>query len=286
MYPTTTESGGQMPVNQGLLPGAIPSAPQPGTAQPVIVIMQTPANDTPTKEHYRKTFPKTMVMALSIFSIIAGSVSMITQIVLICMRDHRYGFVYISQGIWCGVWYIVTGAIGAAAAKSPSRCSVITLMVLSIISASMTIPNVVLDGIGLGIHANSYRRSYGDQTGLFAFMLFIGMMAGIASIVLSALTCRTSCCSTVKTPGTVIYNPATAQAIPMGNISQVINAQVPMFQQQASAVQNPPSYSSVDTQIQKQESAGNSYNVGVPPATNQQDPESPDNGKSDYKRFF
>ena len=74
---------------------------------------------------------------------------MLLQIVLIFLsRQIPYPFARYGQGIWCGVFFIITGGLGMAAANKPSDCSIITLMVLSIISAAMAVPHMVFDGIG------------------------------------------------------------------------------------------------------------------------------------------
>ena len=71
---------------------------------------------------------------------------MLLQIVLIF--GPYYGYAAIAQGIWCGVFFIITGGLGMAAANKPSDCSIITLMVLSIISAVMAVPHMVFDEFG------------------------------------------------------------------------------------------------------------------------------------------
>merc|ERR1719277_2523419 len=95
-------------------------------------------------DHFKKIFPKKTVMGMSIAMIIAGALSVILQIVLI-FGPHLST---IGQGIWCGVFFIITGGLGMAAANKPSDCSIITLMVLSIISAVMAVPHMVFDGFG------------------------------------------------------------------------------------------------------------------------------------------
>jgi len=231
--------------------GAVPTAP--GT-QPVIVIMQAPdtgISKEDRKEHYRKTFPEKAVFGLSIFSIVAGLLSIILQVVLFCVGDY---FEHIGQGVWCGIFFLLSGSFGAYAAKHPSPCSVINLMVFTILAACMCVPYIVLDGIGIGSH--NYRRRWslgGTGMAIYSIMLILGVTTGIASIVLSALTCRTTCCKAVKSTGAVMYNPATAQAIPLGNISQVINSQVPLYQTQPQQQQSPPPvYSAYGAQLQNQ----------------------------------
>ena len=55
----------------------------------------------------------------------------------------------IGQGIWCGIFPAVAGGLGIASAKNPSTCIINTLMVLSILSAAMAVPNLAFDGLGI-----------------------------------------------------------------------------------------------------------------------------------------
>ena len=73
---------------------------------------------------------------------------MLLQIVLICLPRVDPYYSAIGQGIWCGVFFIITGGLGMAAANNPSDCSIMTLMVFSIISAVMGVPHMVLDALG------------------------------------------------------------------------------------------------------------------------------------------
>jgi len=284
MDPATQQnllSGGFLPqsATPTQLPGGgVPMAVPAGT-QPVIVIMQAPdhaATKAAKREHYRKTFPEKAALGLSIFSIVAGLLSIILQVILFSIG--RY-FAHVGQGIWCGTFFVLSGSFGAYAAKHPSQCTVVNLMVFSILAACMSVPYIVLDGIGIGDSSyRSYRSDQGDKMAVYSVMLILGLTSAIASIVLSALTCRTVCCRAVKSAGAVMYNPATAQAIPLGNVSQVINTQAPIYQnpQQQLGQSPPPVYSPFGAQVQDQtETPKNSDDM--------------ETGKtafgSDYKRF-
>ena len=78
------------------------------------------------------------------------------QIALICMAEgsrwsYRHHIYYIGQGIWCGIFPTIAGGVGIASAKKPSKCIIIALMVLSILSALMTIPRLKIDGLGVAM---------------------------------------------------------------------------------------------------------------------------------------
>jgi len=273
--------------NQAMTPAAATGAPastthhHPPAAAPVVIIMQAPVDSghaSYTKEHYRRTFSEKYAMALSVFCIVMGFLSIVFQVVLICTNTY-YGD--LSQGIWCGFWYILAGGFGVAAAKKPSPCTVIALMVLAIFAACMTVPYVVISGIGLGDHHRRFSENL--LKGFSATMLVMGLLAGIASVILSAMTCRTACCAKSKSRGAVVYNPAAAAAaipqsavqtsIPLGDIAQAINtAAAYQPTQQPQTVTPPPDYAELGKQTQKESAQLNTT----------QD----DDGDTDYKRFF
>jgi len=186
---------------------------------------------------------------------VPGALSAIIQITLIGIPYERYyysHFAHVGQGIWCGIFFLVTGGLGLAAAQRPSNCTIITLMVFSILSACMTIPHMTLDGIGAGYSSN-YRWNDGTALGLYCFLFILGLKAGIVSIVISSYTCRAVCCRKVKANGTVMYNPAGLQhtALPLGNMADLTKVvataqnQVNAVQQQQQPEQEPPAYNSV-----------------------------------------
>lgn len=241
-----------MDPTRNIMPHVPTAPPQSGIpsvtpgAQPVIVIMQAPTADTTKeakKEHYRKTFPEKAILAMSIYSLVAGCLSIIIQIILICSSRYGRHFEFGGQGIWCGIFFLIAGSIGIWAAKKPSQCSIVTMMVMSIVSACMSIPHIVMDSIGVAM-ATGYRYNSAN-VGLFGFLIFLGVTAGITLIILSAFTCRAICCGSIKTNGTVMYHPSTAQTIQLGDLSHVIttgqHAMYPVSPQQESP---PPTYSS------------------------------------------
>jgi len=196
--------------------------------QPVIVIVQAPPTHGSVQqkrsdeEHYRKFFPKKTILGLSVFMLVAGTLSMLFQITLICMAlgSHRYGHghAFIGQGIWCGIFPTVVGGVGIASAKKPSKCNIIALMVLSIVSAAMTIPNLTLDGIGIEYSSGHY-YGHAGMAATYSINLILALAAGIISIIVSAYTCQAVCCRK-SSAGSVMYNPAAAvaQSIPMTNL--------------------------------------------------------------------
>jgi len=202
--------------------------------QPMVVIVPAPVANTrtPDGDHFKKFFPKKAVMGMSVAMVIAGALSAILQIPLI-FQPH----IHIGQGLWCGVFFIITGGLGIAAASKPSDCSIISLMVFSIMSAVMAVPRMVFDAIGAD-DGRPWRYNVGDVW-LYSFLFILGLAGAIISIVLSSCTCRAVCCR--------ISN---AGSIPLGHLdlSKAVIVTQPAAAT-ATSDQLPPSYNTV-TQLQ------------------------------------
>jgi len=203
--------------------------------QPIVMIVQAPVANTrtPDGDHFKKFFPKKAVMGMSVAMIIAGALSAVLQIPLI-FQSH----IHILQGIWCGLFFIMTGGLGMAAASKPSDCSIITLMVFSIISAVMAVARMVFDALGADDANSPWRYQVGDVW-LYSFLFILGLAGAIISIVLSSYTCRAVCC-----------RRSNAGSIPLGHLD--LSKAVIVTQPAAAAAtshQLPPSYNAV-TQLQ------------------------------------
>jgi len=264
--------------------------------QPIVVIMQAPAMAAGTRtsdaEHFKKFFPKNAITGMSIAMIVAGVFSAIIQ----CGY-----FAEIGHGIWCGAFFIVTGGLGMAAAKKPTNCSVIALMVFSILSAVMSIPHMTIDGIGAAI-GSGYSFD-GTAVGLYSFMFILALLAGILSIIISSYTCRAVCCRRTNYGGSVMYNPGQAavanQTIPLGNLGSDLSKVIATAQQQvnpAQQQQQPPAYNSLAQMYAPSQAYQNVYSP--PPAqmdnkntaaqeSAKQEPDADSvAGGDEYKRFY
>jgi len=287
------ESGNQPTI------GNVPQASgQP--QQPVIVIVQAPPTHGSVQqkrsdeEHYRKFFPKKTILGLSVFMLVAGILSMLFQIAMICMaqgsrRSYRHYIAFIGQGIWCGIFPTIAGGVGIASAKKPSKCVIIALMVLSILSAAMTIPNLTFDSMGVASSTGYYVHA--GLAAAYSINLILALVAGIISIVVSAYTCQAVCCRK-SSAGSVIYNPAAAvaQSIPMTNLdltSVIHTAQTAAHNQHlpvAERQSQPPAYNTL--------AATNEYN-STTTAQGEKEEKSAltarqlsDEGTDQYKRFY
>jgi hypothetical protein len=112
----------------------------------------------------------------------------------ITMIDWR-SLGYIGHGIWCGVMYIITGAVGIKA-RGKKRCPVITFIVLCIACTLLSVAQFAISVAGAGMTAQRGQENYGCLSGstnpvcesvsaliaMEALMAFIALIVFITSI--------------------------------------------------------------------------------------------------------
>jgi len=191
------------------------SVPRTFEQQPVIAKMQEQqTNGQPEKsELYQNLLPKKTIKGLSAFTLTSGILSILIQIgsIVVSYTNTRYPRIweyqqwniqipmaYVGQGIWCGLFSVLTGALGISTAKKPSLCKIIALMVLSILSAVMSFPHMWLDAMGIDQSSTPRSCAASDSChvlmALFSLNFILALAAGITSIVISAYTCKAVCC--------------------------------------------------------------------------------------------
>ena len=71
-----------------------------------------------------------------------GILLIILNIVALCIDAY---LAEVGHGIWCGIFFILTGAFGIAAGKTRTMCPIITFMVLSIVAGGlcMSDPSII-----------------------------------------------------------------------------------------------------------------------------------------------
>lgn len=154
---------------------------------------------------------KKPVLWMSVMQIIAAVLAMILNIVGIVYPYEDIA--YIGTGIWSAVPFILCGAFGIWSGLRPSKCSVITFMVFSIISTFFALALLGISTSGIVITNKdhySYAYSYITHSymfekwdterkvtfGMFFVQTFIGVLQTLISINSSAMSCQPICCPT------------------------------------------------------------------------------------------
>jgi len=142
-------------------------------------------------------------LGLGITQIIIGVLCFIFNIVAIA---YGSGIDVVGCGIWSGIMFIITGSLGISAAKTRGKCQVIAFMVLSIISAVMTVPLLSIDVFG-ALYASSggndcyYDRYYYTcknytevQIAMTSCLAILAFTEAVVCIWASVLGCKVACC--------------------------------------------------------------------------------------------
>ncbi|XP_070536809.1 membrane-spanning 4-domains subfamily A member 18-like [Ptychodera flava] len=138
-------------------------------------------------------FPHKTVAGIGITQIILGVVSIVAGIVVI------FGYCTLHEsgvGIWCGVFILVTGALGCLSASKQSIGPIVASMVLSIINATVFCPTLlILSSIAVGV-------AYDDSDACIAagsIMIIVAVLSAILSIINSVYSCMGCCCKNRET---------------------------------------------------------------------------------------
>jgi hypothetical protein len=146
-------------------------------------------------------------MGLGITQVIAG---------VLCIVFNAVGIAFgalisfASIGIWGGIMFIISGSFGISAAKWRTKCKVIAFMVLSIISATITVPLFICCVIGAALDSynyycysyyyNYYQTSYNCRDirnvaiAMNSLLACLAIIEAVAAIWGSAICCKAACC--------------------------------------------------------------------------------------------
>jgi len=241
-----------------------PATQLPTTAQevggPTVYVMMD--KDTNTSSFAKKT-----AKGLSIAQITLGVISMLSQIILICLHEAYPGsyerIAGAGEGIYCGVFFVIAGCIGLLASRKPSTCNISAFLTLSILASLFSAAQIILASFNLlgvatsrsyyyGYHRTTYPSSVsGAKIGLFGAMILAALAEGVIAIISSAVCCRGCCCTGGPSSGQVVYlsQGATAPSAPQVPVQLGFMPQpVPVIGHQATVGQNLsqlPSYGDV-----------------------------------------
>lgn len=274
-----------MPNNNATTTQQQPQQPQQQPAVYIMVQQPQPSlargQKSLDQEHFAKTFPPRLVRALSAAQIFIFVVCIITAIMGIIFE--KYGPSDGAAGIWCGLFFGISGALGMLAAWKATSCSIISCMVLNIIGACFTVPVLVFSGISLG--TSSYRyRPYGSNSNdndsfnraaivvtAAAIQFCCALFQAVIALTVSVLACRATCCRTTRgevydhNAATVVYqNPDAANLAGNAATAAVPITAIPLMPHAGAAgstnQDNPPKYE--EAAVENKKNQGESENDG------------------------
>lgn len=255
-----------------------PVAQQPRTEQ-VTVTPSQPRGRTP-RERYRLTIYKLGVteVVLGVSCALIWAVSIIMAVVAqqrscpgygrrstlyrSSCYQYRFYVTYISSGIWCGVFLIISGSLGVCMRRKPSACMYTANMTMSIISSVMMGLMIIFSSIAAASY-EAYRYSAIKIPHIA--LVVIGLTAMVICIVHSAYCCAGTCCGQKGNYGTVMYTAPPQQYVQLPNGQFMLVQAQPMLQQSYPVMINP--HAAVQhTQVFGASTSGLSQPTGVYPA--------------------
>ena len=171
--------------------------------------MNTDTHVPDPKKTEKLIMSKKPVLWMSVIQIIAAVLAIILNIVgIVYPYEH---IAYIGTGIWSAVPFILCGAFGIWSGLHPSKCSVITFMVFSILSSvfALALLGISISGVVTSNNESYSYMSYSNSWwleereaerkvtfGIFLVQTFIGVLQTLISINSSAMSCQPICCPT------------------------------------------------------------------------------------------
>ena len=202
---------------------------------PVIVMVSTPA---PVKQKipYDQRFSKTFMLTLSRIQLVMGILAIITQ--AIGLSTKRPDAHFAGAGIWCGIFFLLSGVFGSIASKKRSFGWIVTFMVFAILSASFCLPLLIISSIGTAMSSNYYYRDTDLKLAAFAIQVVISLIQAVAAITSAGMTCKAvcKCCGPKRESGVVYYNNSSG-----GNPANTINQHITTPEQQPGYITIPMS---------------------------------------------
>ena len=190
-----------------LVEGEAPPQPQ------VIYIIQAPKQKIDIKENYAVN----AATIVGIIHILCGVVAFTAEVCGI--SDGNIPF---STGIWTAVFFIISGSLAIAGARSGNKCLVVATLVMSIISTICAAILLILSSIMLAV---PYHRNTSFGIAATVVCVVMGLMMLVVGITSASLTCRPLCCSSAG-QGAVHYSPASA--LPPGLLHSLQVGLLPM----------------------------------------------------------
>ena len=174
---------------------------------PVVVMAPTPAPLGGTMS-YAQRFPKKFMLTLSSIQLAMAILAIITQVMGLgfFVRGLGLGEHFVGPGLWCGVFFALSGVFGSVASIKPSFGWIVTFMVFAIISAFLCLPLLFISSFGAFITGNCCRHCMASCRNTLAYPAFlilvvISLIQASAAIKSARMTCRAVCCGPRRKSG-------------------------------------------------------------------------------------
>ncbi|XP_070539990.1 uncharacterized protein [Ptychodera flava] len=167
----------------------------------------------------RQSFPEHTIIALSICQIVLGGLAVILGIVTLVIGCQLS---YIGAGMWCGILFIVSGCIGLVSARKKTRAMIIASMVLSIVSASLSVAVLgVISIVATTGENDAYAyTSTGGRIVVDVFLVLVAISEATVAAISAACCGRLVCCFR---PKNVMYGvPLEMQILGDGTLNEGI----------------------------------------------------------------
>ncbi|XP_070540019.1 uncharacterized protein [Ptychodera flava] len=168
----------------------------PQQNQPQIQVMQgySSQHGNTSNDGTKKGFAHRSTAGLSICQIILGGTAVCLGIAAIVIGCQ---LAYIGTGIWCGIFFAITGIVGLVTASKKSSGMISTFMIMSISSAAIFA--TMLFVISVVAATREYRCYYcSSPKGRLAVDVLLAVVAvaeAAVAIVASAICCNAVCCN-------------------------------------------------------------------------------------------
>ena len=182
----------------------------PNPNQQVVIMAQNPSSLQP-KVDYAKRFSKKFMLSLSFLQLLSAALAITTQMILLS-TDKTGDAGFVATGIWCGVVYGLSGFFGVLASLRPSKSTIVTFMVLTIIASIFCLPGFLIPSLLM-----ESRRHYYDSSsaalghGMIVMQIVVSLVQAGVAIASSVMTCKAvcHCCRPMREHRAVnyTYNP-------------------------------------------------------------------------------
>ena len=214
------------------------------TAPPPNMVMAPKIAPVKQTKLYDQRFRKKLILILSSIQLVMAVLVMITQ--AMGLSTSYPGVQIVGTGIWFGIFFALSGILGAITSSKPSFRWIVTFLVFFIISASFCLPLLVISPIGTTIPTGYYSRgdiTLGYWVGntplgyvVSTIQIAISLVQAAAAIVGMSWTCSAvcDCCGARKECGEVNYNGSVGS-----NLKNAFNKHITVQEQQPAYINIP-----------------------------------------------